>query len=398
MQEVTLRTSLARALMAIHGYTQEVEEAYARALELFEGERELPQLFPVLRGLASFYNYRAEFGKGAQVGREILRLADAQDDPSMRVDGHLVLGSSLALQRDLQGGLEHLDTAIALFESQDERSREFRLGNNPGVACFTTSALTLWLLGFPDRALERANRAVALATELEHPFTLAYALVHSGFLHLWRREPGPMRDRAVGVLDVADEHDLEIWRALGTCLLGSAKTGLGRLEEGMAQIGEGIGMYQGLRTPPVFWPLLLFVRAGACARSGRPAEGLGFIDEAIEIAHQGSGLTLVPEFHVLKGKLLLAVGEGHGEGAESWFLRAFEVAQEVDARMPQLRAATALCRAQRERSEAEQGSGLLSATYATFTEGFMTPDLVEARDLLENLPYESAGGRRPAGE
>src|SRR5262249_10102815 len=116
LQEVMLRTSLARALMAIHGYTREVEEAYTRALELFEGQRELPQLFPVLRGLASFYNYRAEFEKGAQVGREILRLADAQADPSMRVDGYLVLGSSLALEKDLHAGLEHLDRAIACFE------------------------------------------------------------------------------------------------------------------------------------------------------------------------------------------------------------------------------------------------------------------------------------------
>src|SRR5207247_5924555 len=134
VQEVTLRTSLARALMAINGYTREVEEAYTRALELFEGERELPQLFPVLRGLASFYIYRAEFDKGAEVGREILRLADVQDDTSMRVDGHLVLGSSLVLQHDLFRGLEHLDKAIASFESEGHQPRRFRLGNNAAVA------------------------------------------------------------------------------------------------------------------------------------------------------------------------------------------------------------------------------------------------------------------------
>src|SRR5204862_972512 len=136
-QELTLRTSLARALMAVNGYTREVEEAYTRALELFESERELPQLFPVLRGLASFYNYRAEFDKGAQIGREILRLADVQADPSMSVDGHLVLGSSLALQHDLHGGLDQLELAIASFESQRHRARRFRLGNNPGIAAFT---------------------------------------------------------------------------------------------------------------------------------------------------------------------------------------------------------------------------------------------------------------------
>ncbi len=396
MQEVTLRTSLARALMAIHGYTQEVEQAYDRALGLFEGERELPQLFPVLRGLASFYNYRAEFEKGAQAGREILELAEAQDDPSMRVDGHLVLGSSLALKDDLHGGLEHLDRAIALFESQGERSRRFRLGNNPGAAALTTSALTLWMLGFPDRALERANRAVALGTELEHPFTLAYALFHTGFLHLWRREPEPMRDRAVGVLDVADEHDLEIWRALGTCLLGAAKTGLGRSEEGLTEIHDGIAMYQGLTTPPVFWPLLLFVQAGACARSGRPSEGLGLIEEAIEIADEGPGLTLKPEFQVLKGHLLLALPDANGDAAEHWFLRAIEVARKSGARMPKLRGALGLCRSQRERGDAQQGTGLLEATYETFTEGFTTPDLIDAARLLGRVPHESAEGDTPA--
>jgi predicted ATPase/class 3 adenylate cyclase len=396
MQEVTLRTSLARALMAIHGYTQEVEDAYARALELFEGERELPQLFPVLRGLASFYNYRAEFEKGAQVGREILQLADVQDDPSMRVDGHLVLGSSLALQGDLHGGLEHLDKAIDHFESEAQRSRRFRLGNDPGVACFTTSALTLWILGFPDQALERANRAVAVAIDLEHPFTLAYALFHTGFLHLWRREPDLVRDRAVGVLDVADEHDLPIWRALGTCLFGAAKTGLGRSEEGLREIRDGIAMYKGMRTPPVFWPLLLYVRAGACARSGSPAEGLGLIEEAIEIADEGSGLTLAPEFYLLKGELLLTLPDANGAGAEAWIQRAFDVARELDARMPQLRAAISLCRSQREHGDAELGGRALSAIYATFTEGFTTADLIDAGALLESL-HESVGGRGPGG-
>jgi hypothetical protein len=281
-----------------------------------------------------------------------------------------------------QGGLEQLERAIALFEAQGQRSRRFRLGNNPGVACFTTSALILWMLGFPDRAVERAHRAVTLSTELEHPFTLAYALFHTGFLHLWRREPELVRDRAVGVLDVADEHDLEIWRALGTILLGAAKTRLGRSDEGLTEIREGIAMYQGLRTPPVFWPLLLSVRARAFGQSGRAAEGLDLIDEAIEIGESGSGLTLLPEFYCLRGDLLLALPDAQGDGAELCFQQAFDLARQLDARMSQLRAAIGLCRSQRERGDAAQGSELLSTTYATFTEGFGTRDLIEAESLV----------------
>jgi predicted ATPase/class 3 adenylate cyclase len=382
-QEITLRMSLARALMAMTGYTPEVEQAYARALELLEG-RDFPQLLPVLRSLASFYNLRAEFDKGAQVGQEILRLAERQNDTGMLVDGHLLLGANLAFQ-NLHAGLEHLDRAIGYFRSEPYRSHRFQLGNNPGVACYTTSAFVLWLLGYPDRALHRADEAVALATQLEHPFTLAYALFHSGFLHLWRREPQRVRDRAVGVLQVVEDHDFEIWRAVGTCLLGAADAGMGRAEEGLAQIRQGMDLYQGLRTPPIFWPLLLFVEAGAHVGADRAAEGLTLIDDALEIAGRGSVMTMLPEFYLLKGDLLLSLPHPNRANAEHWFQRAFDAAQGLDARMPQLRAAVRLCRLRRDREGTEKAGRTLRDVYGTFTEGFTTADLIEATELVASL-------------
>ena len=380
-QEVTLQTSLARALLAVKGYTSEVEEAYKRALELLERNPDLPELFPVLRGLASFYTYRAEFEKGAQVGREILGLAERQGDRSILVDGHLVLGSSLALLDDLHGGLKHLDEALACSEAEEQGPRRFRIGNNPRVAGFTTSAFTLWMLGFPDRALERANAAVALAVELEHPFTTAYALFHSAFLHLWRREPELVRDRAAGVLDVVADHEFPIWRAVGTALLGAAEAAMGRHERGLDRIREGLDLYQGLKTPPVFWPLLLYVQSGACVQAGRTAEGLALIEEAFEVAARGSGVTLVPEFQLQKGDLLSTSPESRTR-AEPCFNRAFDIARELDARTLQLRAGMRLCRLAREQGDAEGGRRVLRPVYETFTEGFATADVIEARDLL----------------
>jgi predicted ATPase/class 3 adenylate cyclase len=381
-QEVTLQTSLARALLAVRGYTSEVEEAYTRALELLEGHPDLPQLFPVLRGLASFYNLRAEFDKGAQVGREILRLAEHQDDRSMLVDGHLVLGYNLAFLDDLRGGLKHLDQAIACFEPEQQSSRRFQLGHDPRVACFTTSAFILWMLGFPDRAVERANAGIALAIELEHPFTTAYALFHCAFLHLWRREPKLVRERAAGVLDVVEDHEFQIWRAVGTCLYGAAETAMGHHDEGLAQVRQGMKLYQGLKTPPVFWPLLLYVQSGACAQAGRMAEGLAHIEEALDVAGSGSGTTLFPELQLLKGDLIAAGPEANRAGAEPCFQRAFDVARDLEARTSQLRAATRLYRLSRERRDGEQRHRALSNIHQTFTEGFTTADLIEAEELL----------------
>jgi predicted ATPase/class 3 adenylate cyclase len=380
-QEVTLRTSLARTLMAVKGYTPEVEAAYARALDLLAAGPQLPELFPVLRGLASFYNYRAEFDKATQIGRQILRLAEQQNDSSMLVDGHLVVGSSLGFVSDLHGGLEHLDLAIACIEVAQPRSRRFRAGNNAGVACFTTSAFFLWLLGFPDRGLERANAAVDLADRLDHPVSMAYALFHCGFLHLWRREFERVSERAEGVLKVVEEHDFQIWRALGTCLRGAGLAGMGRGEEGLTEIRRGLDLYEGLKTPPIFWPLLLFVRAGACLQAGRTDEGLGYIDEAIGIAEQSSRMMLLPELLMLRGDLRMAGPDGAAD-AESLFRRALVTAADSDARMPQLRAAIRLCRLLRERGAAEEGRQLLNPIYATFAEGHETADLKDAAGLL----------------
>jgi hypothetical protein len=83
-----------------------------------------------------------------------------------------------------------------------------------------------------------------------------------------------MLDRAVGLLEVAEEYGLQIWSAVGTCLLGAAQARLGRFDEGLGNIRKGIELYQGLRSPPIFWPLLLSIGAGANYSAGRSADGL----------------------------------------------------------------------------------------------------------------------------
>ena len=386
-QEVTLRTSLARALMASKGYAPEVEEVYTRTLELFDG-RQVPQLFPVLRNLASFYNFRGEFDKGARMARAILRLGEEQQDTSMLVDGHLFMGVNLAFLDDLHAGLEHLDKAIAIFRSEPYPAGRYRLGNNPGVACLTSSAFILWILGHPDRGLERANEAITVATGLEHPFTLAYGLFHAGYLHLWRREADLVRDRAERLLHLVDEHDFPIWRALGTCLLGIANAELGRAEEGLAQVNEGIALYQEMKTPPVFWPYLVSMRAGAHGLAGKVAEGLILIDDALDLAGTGYA-TVISELFLLKGDLLTAAGAADADAAY-WFQRAFDGAVSEGVRMTQLRAALKLCRVWRNQGR-DDADRLLRSVYDTFTEGFATADLTEATELLDSLPSQSTG-------
>jgi predicted ATPase/class 3 adenylate cyclase len=376
-EQITLYTTLARGLMAIRGYTREVEEVYEQALRLSEEMGELPRRFPVLRSLASFYLSRAEFGKARAVGEELLALAEQQDDVAQQVEGHLVIGSNVAFSGDLPGGVAHLDRAIELFDPALHQPGVFRLGPSPGVVAHTTSAMLLWMLGRPEAARERGEQALDLSKRLSHPFTLAYALYHVGFLDLWRADLELAERRADDVLEVADEQDYAIWKAVGMVLRGVALSGRGRSEEGIACMERGIALYQGLSTPPVFWPLLLSVRARGLALGGRPEDGLALIDEAIGIG--GDDNFLYPELALLKGDLLVALDDAGA--AEPLFRRAFDVAQGLRSRMPQLQAATRLARLRQGGGTSDTDA--LRQVYESFTEGLDTPHLAEARAVLE---------------
>jgi predicted ATPase/class 3 adenylate cyclase len=378
-KELTLKLKRARAMMLLRGYTAEAENAYVDALALVKEHGEVPQIFPVLRSLGSFHQFRGEFAKAIGYGNEILRLADDKDDASMRVDGYSMLGSNTGFSGQLETGLGYLDQAIAGFEGGGYQPGRFRLGLDPRVSCLTTSGFFLWLLGYPDRAVGRAERAVALATELDHPYSLAYAYYHAGYLHLWRREPDVVADRAASALHAAETADLPIWRALATCLLGAATSARGRPEEGLRQMTDGLNQYEGLRTPPVFWPMIRFMQAAAHVDAGTPELGFELIDEALTLG--GTDGVLAPQFHIVRGDLSLLGPAADAAAATASYERAFAVADSVGARMPQLRAAVRLARTCPEGERAARTEALRAAQ-ATFTEGLSTPDLVEAGELL----------------
>jgi predicted ATPase len=387
-EEIALRTTLARALLAVKGYTPEVEEAFAGPLELFERRPDAHQQFSLLRGLVNLYNFRGEVEKGARVGQEILAVAKRQNTPKMLIEGHLLVGASKIFIDDLRGGIEHFDRAIAHFAAVPLHAYSSTgAGNDPRVACYTTSALALWLFGRPDTAVERANAALGLAAELDHPFTLAFARFHTGLLHLWRRDFDAASEHTFALLEIADVHGFQIWKAAGTIVRGAAQVGLGHFADGMASIHGGMDLYKGLRSPPIFWPILRSVEAAALHRAGRADDGLKSLEEALNIMSTGSDTTLLPELQILKGDLLVAIAAKGGtqvHEAEECYRLALASAQNLNVRMSRLRAATRLCRTSRNKVDQDSALRMLEESYATFTEGYELLDLIEARELLED--------------
>jgi len=74
-----------------------------------------------------------------------------------------------------------------------------------------------------------------------------------------------------------------------------------------------------------------------------------------------------------------------GTAAEAKLLRALEVAREQTALSWELRAAMSLAPLWQRHGRTTAAHDLLSTTYAKFTEGFGTSDLIRARGLMADL-------------
>ncbi len=381
-QEIMLQTSLARVLMVIKGCTSEVEEAYNRALELCKKHGKIPQSFPVLRALAGFYAFIGDFEKSANFGKEILNLAKEINDTKTRVEGELVYGYSLVFSGKPKLGLEYLEKGISIYNPDLRGSHGFRFGNDPGVISYTTSALCLWMLGYPDRALKYADDAISLANKLKHPLSLAYAMFHTGLLHLWMQKTEIVLERAQAVTEISDRHEFQVWKAVASCLRGTALAGMGQTEKGMIEFQYGINMYNELKTPPVFWPLILSLQAATHFYSGQAGKGLAFLEEALKTMEQRSDNPSLSELYRLKGDVLLIVSTENSDAAESLFRKALELAKKQQTGMFELRAAMSLCRLWSQQGKMIEGKKILQEVYDKFTEGFSTVDLVDAKKLL----------------
>ena len=376
-EEITLRTSLARAVMAVRGYGEEVEEAFRKVLDMTEASGPAAQRFPVIRALATYYMNLTDFGRAADMGRQLLELGEREGDQSVLVEGHYVFGVNLAFSGDLENGLFHLDRAIELHDPRVYGSNRFRLGPSTGVVARVASGLILWQTGAVERGIARVGAGLETALKIDHPYSIAYATYHCGFLALGRYRFEEALARARDLASLAEENDYPLWATLATVVEGVARTAMGEPERGLALTEAGVNLYRGLSAPPIFWPLILGLRATVHALASRPDRALELIDEAIET---DGGVD--PELTLSKGDFLMMLPQPDPITAEAVYLTAIEQAQRRGARSTELKVWTRLVRLRRSARRSPDGRDELAAVYAAFTEGFEEADLVAARELL----------------
>jgi len=382
-QELELRSGLGAALMMVKGYAAaETGHNYDRARELWEHLGSPSEFLHVRCGQFFYHVNRCEFDLAQRSAEDLLRLSHQRDDSAGLVLGHTCSGRVLLPVGRLNSARSHLQQALALYDPISHRSLAHQVGIDPEVTSQTNLALVLFCLGFPEQALAHGSAAVAAARNLAHPPSLALSLGIGTYPLALIGGNTALKERVDELVAVAAEHGISLYTAAGTILRGWAKVKDGAVAEGMSQLRSGLMAYRA--TGQEAWlPYFIALLAGACEIAGQNDEALALLDEALQIGGRTGESWFAAELNRHKGELLLR--QGHCEAAEELYLKALSIAVEQEAKLWELRTAVSLARLRRDQGRRAEARALLAPVYGWFTEGFDTPDLKDAKALLDEL-------------
>ncbi len=386
-RELELQTTLGQVLMVTQGWAApETERVYFRAHELSQRSGNASQRFSSLTGLFGIAFVGGRLRAAREWEAQITNFAHQHREPEFLLDAcHHCWSTALGLG-ELEAAQGHIEHGLAVYHAEPQRAAaHLYAAHHPAVCGYDWGACIWWLRGHQDEARRAASQGLALARELGHPPTLAFALAHKAILHQFLRETHAAQDQAQAAITIATVGGFPHYRSMGLILRGWAlaeqRLGAG---EGVGQIREGLASL--LDSGSAMWcTYYLALLAEACGRAGRIEEGLRAVDEALATVQKNGECWWEAEIVRLRGELLLRESSSNAAEAQSRFELAIEIARKQGAKSLELRATMSLARLLREGGCCHQARALLAEIYNWFTEGFDTADLKDAKALLEEL-------------
>jgi class 3 adenylate cyclase/tetratricopeptide (TPR) repeat protein len=427
--ELNVQMMLTTPLSALRGFTDAaVAEACTRARALSERVGETPQLFFVLGGLCALSISRGELTTTHELATRCLRLAEGAQDPRLSLWAHYLLGVVYCQQGNYLSARAHLEQSLVLY---DPRLRFNQFIHDPGPLGLVTLAWTLYVLGYPDQALEKIEATLTLARERSHSFTLAQTLSNASEFYEHRGAWPTAQKLKEECLTLSDRHGFSWWTAQGVFDHGRVLVRQGQKENGLALMRHALTTLQTKGEESVR-PYHLYEFAEVCYHIGGSQEGLDMIEEALSLVRNRGQAHWESTLLTLRGELLLQqrkverqkwkeekqkpkskrqkqgargwgletssaspqasslkppVPSGVEQEAEGNFLKAIDIAQHQQAKSWELRASTSLARLWQQQGKRKEAHKLLAEIYNWFTEGFDTKDLQEAKALLGELSH-----------
>jgi predicted ATPase len=298
--------------------------------------------------------------------------------------GHRLVGSALIPIGKFQEALSHLDRAVALYRPEEHGALAFRFGADIGITAMCVRGWALWHRGFPDQAKKVLDEGVQSARQSVHRHTLAYALIYAGLTAISARWTTEGASAANELVSLTDEHGFALFLGYGLILKGGAMAQSGQGTAAAERIREGIAAMQATGARRVE-SIVLGLLAEALATTGAVTKAIEILAEALAAAKACGAYWADAELHRLRGELLQGLSLPDWAEIERAFRTSLAVAHEQGTRGFELRAAISLARLLSNLERRDEARDVLAPLYGWFTEGFDTPDLKEAKALLDEL-------------
>jgi predicted ATPase len=382
-QELELRSSLGAVLFAVKGHpAPETGHAYARARELWEQLGSPAEFLQIPFAQSLRHVVHCEFDLAQRLDADLLRLGCQRNDAAGLALGHFSSGRTLMFTGRFAESQSHLEAGLLLYDPIAHSSLVHHAAPRPDVHSQAELGIVLFCLGYPDQALVRSNLAIAEARRLAHPPTLAVGLSLGIALLSLVGDIAALDQRAGQLATVATEQGFLRWRPQGTIFVGWLKVKTGDVAEGIPLLRSGSAAYRAMGAE-LWMPQYTALLAEACEIAGKVEEAGTLLDDALQLVERTLERWFAAELNRLKGLLLLR--QGRTEAAEDLYRKALSIAQDQEAKLWELRAAASLARLRRDQGRRAEARDLLAPVYGWFTEGFGTPDLKEAKALLDEL-------------
>jgi class 3 adenylate cyclase/predicted ATPase len=382
-QELEFWSALGAVLIVVKGQAaREAGDAYAHALELWERLGSPSQFLHVPYGQSVYLMYCGELDRAMRLDQDLLHLSYQRNDSAGVMIGHYSSGRTQMYAGKFASSRSHLEEMLALYDPVSHGSLVQQARFHLQAVSQAYLGIVLYCLGFPDQALAQSSAAIVAARRLAHPPSLAVILILDTRLHLLVGDNAVVDERAGELVAVTTEQGFSFLRAQGTIYRGWVKVKNGDVTEGISLLRGGSAAYRatGAETPVPYFNALL---AGAYEISGQIEEALVQLHDALQIIERTGERWFEAELHRHEGQLL--VRRGRTEAAKDVYRKALSIAKEQEAKLWELRAAASLARLLLDQGKRAEARDLLAPVYGWFTEGFNTPDLKEAKALLEEL-------------
>ena len=382
-QELELQIALGRALIATRGYSAPaVFETFARARALAEQLNRPQYLVPLLHGQWAYHLIRSELRLALSHAEQVKQIGQARNDVAVQLLGHFLNGMNRFYLGEFVAARAHFEHCDGLGDSAHRTVYATLTTADPHAATLAHLATTLTLLGHIDQARTRLNEVLSEARQLGHAYTQAMVSSLACAVEWATRSPREVQQRADEVVALSNEHDFPTWLGWGMAYRGWSLTALHQEREGLTLLTKGLTVLRATGTI-IMTPYWLMLLADVHAMLGEPVEGLNCLAEAAHILETAEERFEEAELYRLRGELLNTIGED--AASEQNYHQALAVARRQSAKVWELRASTSLARLWRDQGKRTEACDLLAPLYGWFTEGFDTPDLTEAKALLDSL-------------